>query len=218
MHRGTSSSSLDSTAARTGDADSHVAGLPPANLDQTVGSWLEACRDYLQLIANRELPDEVRPKCAPSDVVQLTITEAWQSFAEFRGQSEAELRGWLKRILVNNIRDATRKYRDTAKRGVAREVPLTGAGSKDVLIHQIPAPDKSPSANAAAQEDLTQLKEALSELPPHYAEVIRLRNLEDLPFSEIGRQLCLTADSARKLWERAVRRLAKELKQRHDPT
>jgi RNA polymerase sigma-70 factor (subfamily 1) len=168
----------------------------------------------LQLIANRELPGEIRPKCAPSDVVQQTLTEAWQSLAEFRGETDAELRGWLKRILVNNIRDATRKYRDTAKRGIAREVPLLG---EDALIEQLPAQDESPSACASAQEDLSLLKETLGELPPHYAEVIRLRNLEDLPFGEIGRQLSLTADSARKLWERAIRRLAKELKRRHDP-
>lgn len=217
MPRGTSPRSSAAVAGTAG-ADSSAAGPSPAILNQAVGSWLEACRDYLQLIAHRELPVEVRPKCAPSDVVQQTITEAWQSIGEFRGQSDAELRGWLKRILVNNIRDATRKYRDCAKRGVAREVPLNGEGSKNALIEQIPAADKSPSACAAVQEDLSRLKEAISELPPHYAEVIRLRNLDDLPFGEIGRQLCLTADSARKLWERAVRRLAKELRQRHDPT
>jgi RNA polymerase sigma-70 factor (ECF subfamily) len=203
MPPATGPSSLDASAA---SADFSA---------QAVEQCLEACRDYLQLIANRELPSEIQPKCAPSDLVQQTLAEAWQSFANFRGQSEVELRGWLKRILVNNIHDATRKYRDTAKRGVAREIPLHGDGSQELSLNNLPADDQSPSACAAAQEDLSLLKETLSELPPHYAEVIRLRNLEDLPFADIGRQLSLSADSARKLWERAVRRLAKDLKRRN---
>jgi DNA-directed RNA polymerase specialized sigma24 family protein len=52
----------------------------------------------------------------------------------------------------------------------------------------------------------------------HYVEVIRLRNLEYRSFVEIGPMLELSADSARKLWERAVERLTRELKPTHGST
>src|SRR5689334_1370544 len=92
--------------------------------DSALGSVLESCRDYLLLVANEEVPCELQPKAAPSDLVQQTFLEATRSFSDFAGQTDQELLRWLQQILLNNIRDTTRRYRQRAKRDIGREVPL----------------------------------------------------------------------------------------------
>ncbi|MBW3600464.1 MAG: RNA polymerase factor sigma-70, partial [Planctomycetes bacterium] len=68
-----------------------------AGSHDAVGGALEACRAYLLLIANRELPAEVRQKMGASDVVQETFIEAQRDLRQFLGQSEEELLAWLRR-------------------------------------------------------------------------------------------------------------------------
>ena len=94
-----------------------------------LGGLLETCRDYLLLVANSEVPGDIRPKVAASDLVQQSLAEAWQAFGDFEGQNQFQLRGWLRQILLNNLRDTIRGFRDTAKRGAATEIPLAGENS-----------------------------------------------------------------------------------------
>ena len=66
------------------------------------------------------------PTCAKggaSDLVQETFLEAQRDFPRFQGTSEAELLGWLRQMLLNNVANFTRHYRIT-KREVGREVAI----------------------------------------------------------------------------------------------
>jgi RNA polymerase sigma-70 factor (ECF subfamily) len=177
----------------------------------SIGRLLETCRGYLLLVANREVGGDVRQKIPASDLVQESLAEAWQAFDRFSGESDAELRAWLRRILLNNLANATARLRRTAKRNIAREVSLDAEDASGYLAWQLPAVDESPSERAVASEEQAGLFEALNRLPAHYARVIGLRNLDYLSFGEVGQQMSLSADAARKLWERAVDRLANEL-------
>jgi RNA polymerase sigma-70 factor, ECF subfamily len=179
---------------------------------QAVGRLLETCRRYLLLVADREVGSEIRQKVAASDLVQETLADAWQAFDRFSGRSEAELLAWLRRILLNNVASAANKHRNTAKRNVSREVSLDDSRWATSLGGQFPAPDASPSACAATGEERQRLFDALDRLPSHYEQVIRLRNFEYLPFAEIADEMHLSADAARKLWERAVQHLANALR------
>jgi RNA polymerase sigma-70 factor (ECF subfamily) len=173
---------------------------------------LERYREYLLLIANAEVPDNLRAKLGASDLVQQSVAEAWQSFDRFEGTNEFELRGWLRSILLNNLRDANRKFCGTAKRNASLEFPLTREARDQPWFQSIVAADPSPSQTAVASEELTLLWAAVDRLPSHYAQVIRLRNLEYLTFAETAERMQLERDQTRKLWERAVQRLSKELK------
>jgi RNA polymerase sigma-70 factor (ECF subfamily) len=169
---------------------------------EALGRVLEACRTYLHLIADRELDPALRGKGGVSDLVQQTLFEAVRDFDRFHGNSEAELRAWLRRLLLNNLVSFTRLYRETGKRQVDREVPLSDP-SADSL---------SPSGRAIVHEQSEAIRVALERLPEDYRRVLRLRYEEEKPFEEIGTAMGLSSNAARKLWVRAVKRLQQEVR------
>src|SRR5215467_12834077 len=89
-----------------------------------LGRALNGCRAYLLLIAEKELDPDLRAKGGASDLVQETFLEAQRDFARFDGTSEAELLAWLRRILVNNLGNFSRRYHGTHRRALDREVEL----------------------------------------------------------------------------------------------
>src|SRR5690348_12194832 len=110
---------------------------------EALGQALEACRGYLLLIAQRELSPELLAKGGASDLVQETLLDAFQAFGRFHGDSEEQLRQWLRRLLLNNLLDFSRQFRDTAKRQLGRESPLNDGGSSADGV-QLRSPSPSP--------------------------------------------------------------------------
>src|SRR5262245_24160506 len=104
------------SAARTGNQDA-------------LGQVLQACRAYLLLVAERELDPHLQAKGGASDLVQETLMDAVRAFGTFHGNSEEELRRWLRRLLLNNLVSFARRYRGADKRQVRREVGLHGPDS-----------------------------------------------------------------------------------------
>jgi RNA polymerase sigma-70 factor, ECF subfamily len=183
--------------------------LQNGDANSALGRLLDGYRDYLLLVANRELAGALHQKVAPSDIVQETMIEACRGFAGFAGTSEAELLGWLRQILVNNLADAARRFQRTAKRDVLREQHFSDSHAD--LAHQLIDPQPTPMSALLENESTELLFLALSRLPEHYRRVILLRNLELLSFPQIGEQLRITSDAAYKLWLRAIKCLSKEV-------
>ena len=175
---------------------------------EALGSLFTACRDYLLVVANRELHADIRVKVAASDLVQETLLAAQREFGRFEGRDKAELVEWLRRILLRRLSIANRRYRKTLKREVAREVPLDGLSS--VIgpgIGLAAGRTNSPSQIAAAREDREAIDRALAMLPLDYRQALVLRFREHRSFAEIGQELGRSEEAARKLWLRALGRL-----------
>jgi RNA polymerase sigma-70 factor (ECF subfamily) len=185
-----------------------------AGCREALGQALQACRGYLLLVAQRELGPELQAKGGASDLVQQTLVDAVRDFAQFQGQTEAELLQWLRRLLLNNLADFVRKYRQTDKRRVEREVPLQGGDESAPPGADLAATVPTPSKAAIAQEQAAALRRVLGRLPEDYRRVIELRYQEERSFDEIGAALGLSANAARKLLLRAVERVSKELEGR----
>ena len=177
---------------------------------EALGQALEACRNYLLLIAEGELAPELRAKGGASDLVQETFLEAQRDFAQFQGTTQAELLAWLRRALLNNLGNFTRHFCAAGKRAVAREVSLAGDGSSADAGGGLAAPLPSPSQEAMAREQAEGLRRALARLPDDYRQVLLLRYEGGHCFEEIGRQLGRSPEAARKLWARAVEHLQDE--------
>ena len=177
---------------------------------ENLGHLLMECRNYLLLVADRNLDPNLQGKISPSDLVQETFLEAQRDFVQFQGQREDELLAWLSQVLLNNVANASRRYLATAKRALNREVPLVnGVGGllADGLCQEAP----TPSERLAAKEEAAALSAALKGLPEHYQQVLRLRYQEQMTFAQIGAVLGYTAEAARKQWARAVGRLQHQL-------
>jgi RNA polymerase sigma-70 factor, ECF subfamily len=171
-----------------------------------LGNLLETCRNYLLLTANQELETDLQAKVAPSDIVQKTFFEACRDFHQFRGSTQQEILGWLRGILLHNLANVRRDYRDAAKRELGRE--QTSAAGVARLPHDVP----TPGTIASVQEQRVLVLRALDQLPEHYRRVLLLRQQDNLQFDEIGRRLGKTGESVRKMWARAVEQLKDILK------
>lgn len=203
--------SVHSTPASCSDAP--IEGLLRAargGSDQALGALLERCRPYLLLIANSELDNDLRAKAGASDLVQESFLEAQRDLVRFQGTSFEALLAWMRRILLNNMADFARHYRETAARRLSQEQTLDNSGG-GVLKRSLVALDLSPSKQAMAHEQQRALARALGRLPEEYRQALVLRHQEQCSFAEIGQSLQRSSEAARKIWFRAVERLREEL-------
>ena len=166
------------------------------------------CRNYLLLIANQDLGTDLQAKLGASDVVQQAMLSACRNFHQFQGDTEDELTAWLKKILRNDILDARRHFNETQQRDAGREHRLNDS---QLIQPQLADPNHTPGTNAVINEQEQMLEQAMFQLPQNYQTVIRLRNWDELPFETIGEQLAISADAARKIWSRAIAKLAEIL-------
>jgi len=175
-----------------------------------LGALLEECRNYLLLIANRELGEGIQAKVGASDLVQETFVEAQRIFERFEGNSSQELRAWLGRILEFELAQATRRFAATEKRDVRRELSLETLSRDD--WPEEPADSASGSMPPVERSaKLAALRAAVERLPPDYQVAIEMRSFQKRPFAELAAKLDRSTDAVRRLWLRAVVRLRLEL-------
>jgi len=154
---------------------------------------------YLLMIAKSRIGSTLQAKFGASDIVQISLMEARESIEEFNGTSEAEIRKWLKRIVVNNLLDETKQYTATHKRSLDRENPL---GLLDFQSGQ-----DTPSVMIRREESDAELKKLVSELPENQRFVVEARHRFGMSYSDIAAQLSTTECNARQLWARAAKNL-----------
>jgi RNA polymerase sigma-70 factor (ECF subfamily) len=111
----------------TGNACSdpeHLLDRARAGDTAALGSLLELYRNYLSLLARLQIGRRLQGKVDPADVVQETFLKAHRSFGQFRGTTEEELIGWLRKILTSKLVDLFRHYYGAKGRDVRLERDL----------------------------------------------------------------------------------------------
>ena len=183
---------------------------------ESLGVLLGVYANYLRLLASTQLDAKLRTRVSPSDLVQETFCEAHRDFGQFRGHSESELLGWLRKILVHNLARMVERHVLAAKRDVRREVSLHEIGvamDQSALRLEAVLADggASPSSHAQQREWAVALANKLAELPNDYQQVIKLRNLDCLAFHDVAAKMRRSTGAARMLWLRAVEQLRRSL-------
>lgn len=173
--------------------------------ENELGCLLDFYRAYLLTFATKKLSRQLAIKNSPSDLVQETLMKASSEFRNFRGVTESELITWLKKILARKLIDAHRFYCVSATRDISREIPIL---RDDFLLNS----NTDLEQSEISVEKFKRLSSALSRLDDVQQKVIRLRTFERKSFDEIARELDRSPDAARKIWARAVLRLAKEIR------
>src|SRR6516225_8727361 len=116
----------------------------PTNLD-AVDRTLGEFRAYLETLTIIQVDPRLRSRFGFSDVVQITLVEAWQDFEHIQGLDDAGRKRWLRRMLVNNLLQEIEKHR-AGRRDVGRERPVETAAdeSSSRLQGWLAGEDKSP--------------------------------------------------------------------------
>ena len=98
-----------------------------AGSKEALGEALEACRNYLLMVANRQLDPQLRVKGGASDLVQETFLEAQRDFGRFQGTSDAE----VGQVVVPSLVDVADQLLPGQSAQVQIEVPVAGLGLPD---------------------------------------------------------------------------------------
>jgi RNA polymerase sigma-70 factor, ECF subfamily len=177
-----------------------------------LGRLLSAYMNYLKLLAQTQIDERLRRRVGASDIVQETLLEAHRDFMHFAGKSPGEFGGWLRRILLNNLKRAIECHLLTAKRDMRREMSIEDLNrNMDRSVARLEAfladPAQSPGSDAQHHEFMLKLADCIAILPTEYREVIVLRHIQGMPFKDIADKLGKTSGAIRMMWLRAVEKL-----------
>jgi RNA polymerase sigma-70 factor (ECF subfamily) len=122
---------------------------------------------------------------AADDLVSETLVEAWKSLGRY--DESCRFSTWLYAILLHRHQKWTRRAR-------SRPVALAGLPvfERDHLAarqENVPAPEPSPSEDAARNENAALMRERVARLPEKHRRVILLRFFEDATLPDMARVL-----------------------------
>ncbi len=140
---------------------------------------------------------DMRARVESRDILQTVLLKSFQRLSQFEGGDGATLMGWLVRIAENEIRDQA-DYQHRQRRDVDAAVPMDAGGV------DLPAGVRSALTAAILNEEADRLSAALESLAPDHRDVIVLRKLEELSFSEVAARMGRSEDACRMLLARAM--------------
>ena len=156
----------------------------------------------------RDLPRALRPRVAASDVVQEAYLAAFLRLGDFEDRGDGSFRRWIATILENKVKDEVRHHALAGKRDVRREVDVQSG----IVRLAGASPVRSASADLRDAEDRAQVARAMAGLPSAQREVMRLVHEERLTVEQAAARMGRSLAAARKLYSRAVLRLADDLR------
>ncbi len=170
---------------------------------QSQNQLFNQLKNYLAYIANQNLDDHYQAKFGASDIVQQSFVQAIQGFNKYQGSTSAEFKGWLRMIAINEIKSLKRKF-NSAKRKVHREQAISPDSQASGGTLELFDSFCTPASHMVEQEKTDVVMDAIGQLPELQQEVIKMRNWEDMTFSDIGEKLGVSAAKAAKLWYGAL--------------
>jgi len=142
------------------------------------------------------------------DVMQVTYMEAFLQMQNLRAASAQSFVGWLRRIAQNNLRDAIKELERKKRPHPARRAHAPGGEDSYVtLVEMLGESGASPSRHVAREEAAEAIDSVLRQMPPDYAKVIRLYDLECREIDEAAEAMGRSAGAVHMLRARAHDRL-----------
>ncbi len=150
------------------------------------------------------LPAGLRGKVGASDVIQEAYIAAFLGLTEFDARDDGAFGRWVRGILDHKIADEVRRHVAAGKRDARREVPLPRSTAGFGIVES----GLSPSGEAMDAEERARIRRAVGALPDDQGTVVRLVHDEGLTLVEAGARMGRSGEAARKLYGRALARLA----------
>lgn len=157
---------------------------------------------YLPILsrwAHRRLPATSRDLLETNDLVQLTLLRAFMRLEEFEHRGEGAFLAYLRRILLNAIRDEIRK--------------ASRARQRVELDEDLPDPGPSLVEELVGRDTLLSYEAALNSLPPEQQEIIILRIEMGFTYQAIADAIGKpSSDAARMMVTRTLVRLQEAMR------
>jgi RNA polymerase sigma-70 factor (ECF subfamily) len=171
---------------------------------------LERDLDWIRGYVRRRLGPALRSRLESGDVVQEAVVEFLRHGPPFLVSDEQQFRRLAARV-VENVIGHQYDWFTAQRRELQRERPLP---SEDVLdLDARRAMDGTPSKEAQRHEREACVRLGLELLAAQDREAILLREWEGRSLAEMGTHLGISEDAARMRYKRAVRRLARKVRQ-----
>jgi len=146
------------------------------------------------------------------DVFQVTYLEAFLRIGSVRSTGKEAFLSWLASIAGHNICDAIKALERERRPPPSRRVSnVVGHDSYVCLFATLADSQSTPSQRASRHEVKALLDAALKQLPPDYAKVVRLCDLEGMPGPQAAEAMNRSPGSIHMLKARAHDRLAEIL-------
>ncbi len=144
------------------------------------------------------------------DLTQETFLRAFQSIAQFRGESD--LRTWIYRIAINQARNRWRWWRRRRRDAtVSIDAPEIGGGHLGLVATLKSTTAKDPEQDTLANERERALKKALGTLKRVYREAVILRDIEGFAYEEIAATLDISVGTVKSRLARGRQELRRKL-------
>ncbi len=159
--------------------------------EELLSRYLPALRRW----AHGRLPARARGFLDTDDLVQITLLRTLDHLEEFEPRHEGAFLSYLRRILLNQIRETLRRAARQALRGPLQE--------------EIPQDGPSPLEEAIGKETLEAYEKALATLTEEQREAVVLRIELGLTHAEVAEALGYSsANAARMVVARCLVRIA----------
>lgn len=170
-------------------------------LEQLIQNNLDWVRDYV----HHRLGAKMRRVSETQDLVQEAMIDVLAYGPRLQVTEEKQFRALLATIVENNIRDHADWLNRARRTGEREEADL----SPSVIDHRAQARSMtSPSQAADRSERADWVRAALLLMEPQDRQIIELREIEKLGFTEIGERMGLSANAARMRFARSLPKLA----------
>lgn len=194
-----------------GDGDRLVARAVSGD-EAALSTLLEAHHDALGTRIVPQIGRRFRSALGVEDVLQVTYLEAFLRIGQFDPDAGTSFLNWLTRMAENNLRDSIRELDRQKRPPRSRQIDThIGEDSYATLWASIPGTQTPPGQRAGRDEIRVLLEAAIAELPPDYATVVRLCDLDGCSGAEAAEAIGKSRGAVYMMRLRARDRLAEIL-------
>lgn len=185
---------------------SRCRGGLPASLE----AKLLLVHDSLQrIVRNIVLKSACQKWLEPDDLLQETLTRAFQKGRRLPFDNEAALLGWLARVARSCLLNME-AARAAQKRGGGRQaIELERVATS--ILHRFVASDTSPSRIVRRREILDAIRRVLLSLPAEYQRVLKYRFGSGHSVRETAQRMGRSEGAVKMLVQRALDKIRKSL-------
>lgn len=136
---------------------------------------------------NADIAAKWRSLVDADDVMQVTYVEAFLQMDRLTARDAGGFVSWIRRIAKNNLHDAIKALERKKRPESGNRVQSpTSEESYVALVDVLGQTSTTPSRHVAAAEACRAVNEMLERLPPDYAQVIRLYDLESRNVADVA--------------------------------